>query len=185
MEIENLKVTFDILQDGSKTPFVCNKASGYFVFDTSMTLGWKDRWEKDGNVAPEPEWSDFAGVVSRESTRIALTHAALKGMPFCDCDTQNAYLKAHYSEKHYVICGPQFVLENVSKCAIIVRAIGSGKSSGADYWWHVDSAMENMVFSSYKVDPDVCLLPALKPNRAEHYQCILLYTVYFFYCRGT
>ena len=32
-EIENLKVSFDILEDESKTLVICNKASGHLVFD--------------------------------------------------------------------------------------------------------------------------------------------------------
>ncbi len=75
----------------------------YMVFDVQMTLERKARWVKDGHKTPEPEWSTFAGVVSRESVRIALTYAALNDLPICACDIQNAYLQAPASEKHYVI----------------------------------------------------------------------------------
>ena len=78
-----------------------------------------------------------------------------KCLGFCACDIQNAYLQAPSSEKHYVVCGPEFGLENVGKYAIIVRALYGGKSAGADYWRHVRSAMEEMGFTSCKADPDV------------------------------
>ena len=175
-EMENLKVAFDILEDGAKPPVGYNKASGHLVFDVRMTLERKARWVKDGHKTPEPEWSTFAGVVSRESVRIALTYAALNGLPVCACDIQNAYLQAPSSEKHYVVCGPEFGLENVGKYAIIVRALYGGKSAGADYWRHVRSAMEEMGFTSCKADPDVWIRPALKANGVEYYQYVLLYT---------
>ena len=65
-EMENLRVAFDILEDGSKIPVGYHKASGHLVFDVRMTLERKARWVKDGHKTPEPEWSTFAGVVSRE-----------------------------------------------------------------------------------------------------------------------
>jgi len=79
--------------------------------------------------------------VSHESVRISLTSAALNGLLVCVCDIHNAYLQAQTSDKHYVICGPEFGIENVRKTGIIVRALYGGKSAGADYWRHVRSAM--------------------------------------------
>ena len=177
-EIENLKVAFDILEDLAKIPVGYNKASGHLFVDVRMTLECKSRWVKDGHRTTEPEWSTFAGVVSRESIRIALTYSSLNDLPICACDIQNAYFQAPSSEKHYVVCGPEFGLENVGKHAIIVRALYGGKSTGADYWRHVRSAMEEMGFSSCKADPDVWLRPALKSNGVEYYQHALLYTDY-------
>ena len=58
--------------------------------------------------------------MSHESIRIALTYAALNGLLVCGCDIQNAYLQAPASEKHYIICGPEFGLENQGKRAIII-----------------------------------------------------------------
>ena len=54
-EIENLKVTFDILEHRSKIPVDCNKASGHLVFDVLMTLERKVRWVKDGHRTAKPE----------------------------------------------------------------------------------------------------------------------------------
>ena len=115
----------------------------------------KDRWVKDGHRIPEPKQSTFSGVVSRDSVRIALTCASLKDLPICACDIQNAYFHAPSSEKHCVVCGPEFRLENLSKHATIFRALYGGKSAGADYWTHVRSAIKEMGFSSCKADPDV------------------------------
>ena len=64
--------------------------TGHLAFDARITLEWKAQWVKDGHKTPEPEWSTFAGVVSREIVRIALTYSALNDLPICTCDIQNA-----------------------------------------------------------------------------------------------
>ena len=98
--------------------------------------------------------------MSRESVRIALMTAALNGMSVCACDIQNAYLQAPTSEKHFIICGPEFGLDNVRKTAIIVRALYGGKSAEADYWRDVEAAMTSMSFITRKADPDVWMRPS-------------------------
>ena len=175
-EMTNLKVAFDILNEGTPMKPGYSKASGHIVFDVRMTLERKARWVKDGHKTPEPEMSTYAGVVSRESVRIALTYAALNLLDVCACDIQNAYLQSPSSEKHYIICGPEFGLENVGKRAIIVRALYGGKGAGADYWRHVRSAMDDMGFTSCKADPDVWFRPGTKENGTDYYQYVLLYT---------
>ena len=50
----------------------------------------------------------YSSVVSRDSTRIALTVAALNGLYLLDCDIQNAYLNAKCREKIWTIAGPEF-----------------------------------------------------------------------------
>ena len=174
-EMNNLKVAFDILPQGKRAPVGYTKSSGHIIFDVRMTLERKARWVKDGHRTPEPQNSTFAGVVSRESVRIALTYAALNGLSVCACDIQNAYLQAPSSEKHFIICGPEFGLENEGKKAIIVRALYGGKSAGADYWRHVRKAMSEMNFESCKADPDVWLRPGTKPDGTEYWQYVLLY----------
>ena len=175
-EINNLKVAFDILEDGEELPPGYTKASGHLVFDVRMTLERKARWVKDGHKTPEPDWSTYAGVVSRESVRIALAYAALNNLKVCGCDIQNAYLQAPASEKHYIICGPEFGIENVGKRAKIVRALYGGKSAGADYWRHVRAAMTEMNFVSCKADPDVWFRPGTRDDGTEYWEYALLYT---------
>ena len=132
-EMENLKVAFDILEDDQSPPPGFKKTSGHIVFDVRMTLERKARWVKHGHKTPEPEQCTFAGVVSRESVRIALTYTALNGLSVCAADIQMAYLQAPSSERHFIICGPEFGLENIGKRAVIVRALYGGKAAGADY----------------------------------------------------
>jgi hypothetical protein len=42
----------------------------------------------DGHKLPTLEGSTYAGVVSRESVRIALTYAALNGLKVCAADQE-------------------------------------------------------------------------------------------------
>ena len=160
----NLKVAFDILEKTQELPEGCTKASGHLVWDARMTLERKVRWVKDGHRTPEPTWSTHAGVVSRKSVRIALTCAALNDLNAFGADIQNACLQAPSSEKHHIICGEEFGLENVGKRAIIVRALRGGKSAGADYWRHVRQAMESLDFESCKADPDVWFRTSAKAD---------------------
>ena len=86
---------------------------------------------KDGHRTADPLGTNYAGVVSRDSVRIAFTLAAMNGLDICAADIQNAYIQAPTSEKHYVICGPEFG-ENEGKKALIRRALYGGKSAGRD-----------------------------------------------------
>ena len=114
-EMQNLKVVFDVLEDGDKILVGYEKSSYQFVFDFRMKLESEARWVKDGHRNPEPEWSNFTGVVSRESVRIALTYTSLNELNICACNAQNAYLQVLSSEKNCIICAPEFGLENVGK----------------------------------------------------------------------
>ena len=73
-----------------------------------MDFTRKARWVKDGHKTEDIVSSSFAGVVSRESVRIALTYAALNDIPVVAADIQNEYLQEPSSEKHYIICGDEF-----------------------------------------------------------------------------
>ena len=118
----------------------------------------------------------WLGVVERESIQISLTYASLNRLHVYGADIYNAYLQAPTTDKHYIICGPEFGLENVGKIAIIVRALYGGKSAGADYWNHVRKAMLSMKFESCKADPDVWFRPGTKDDGTEYMQYVLLYT---------
>ena len=113
--------------------------------------------------------------MSRESVRIALTYAALNNLPICACDIQNAYLQAPSSEKHYVVCGPEFGLENVGKYAIIVRALYGRKSAGRDFWNHLRGCMDFLGFTSCNADPDLWIRPAIKSDGSHYYAYVLLH----------
>jgi hypothetical protein len=60
-----------------------------------MDFTRKARWVLDCHKLTTSEGSTYAGVVFRESVRIALTYAALNGLEVCAANIRNAYLQAH------------------------------------------------------------------------------------------
>jgi hypothetical protein len=83
-----------------------------------MDFTRKARWVKDGYKDPDSKTSSYAGVVFWESIKIVLTYAGLLGLPVIGGDIKNAYLQAPSSEKHFIVCGPEFGTEN-GKVALI------------------------------------------------------------------
>ena len=59
-----------------------------------MDFTRKARWDFDGHKTPNPIGSTYAGVVSKDSIRIAFTYAALNGLDVFAADIRNAYLQA-------------------------------------------------------------------------------------------
>ena len=134
-------------------------------------------WVKDGYKNPDPESSSYAGVVSRESIRIILTYFSMHDAPVTAADVSNAYLQAPTSEKHYVICGPKFRLENIGKKALITRALYGGKDAGRDFWHHLQSCMTLLGFKSSRDDTDVWIIKSIRKYEVtEYYKYVLLYT---------
>ena len=119
LEMFNVGVAFEILEEGQMAPPGWNKASGHLIWDVKMDFTRKARWVLDGHKTPDPIWSTFAGVVSRESVQIAFTYAALNDLQVFAADIRNAYLQAPSSQKDYVVCGPEFGIENTGKVALI------------------------------------------------------------------
>eukprot|EP00957_Ditylum_brightwellii_P054090 4096995-Ditylum_brightwellii.AAC.1 len=68
-----------------------------------MDFTRKARWVLDGHKTVNPIGSTYAGVVSRESVRIAFTYAALNDLSVCAADIRNVYLQAPLSQKDYII----------------------------------------------------------------------------------
>ena len=175
LEVNELWVALDILGDDAPLPPGYTKATGHIIFDVKMDFRRKARWVKDGHKTPEPTTSNYAGVVSRESVRIAFTYAAMMGLPVMAGDIRNAYLQAPTSEKHYIVCGPEFGIENAGKRALIKRAIYGGRVAGRDFWLHLRGCMVELGFESSKGDPDVWYRPATKKDGTEYMEYVLLY----------
>lgn len=175
-EMQNVGIAFEILEAGESAPPGWRKASGHLIWDCKMDFTRKARWVLDGHKQPNPELSTYAGVVSRESVRIAFTYAALNGLNVCAADIQNAYLQSPSSQKDYIICGDEFGLENKGKVALIRRALYGGKSAGRDFRNHLRTCMWHLGFTPCIADPDVWMRPALKSDGSEYYEYILLWT---------
>lgn len=175
-EMSNVGIAFDIIDAPRHVPPGWTKVTGHLIFDVKMSLERKARWVLDGHLTPDVDYSTYAGVVSRESVRIALTYAALNGLDVWGADIRNAYVQAPSSRKDYIICGPEFGLENVGKPALIVRALYGGKTAGRDFRNHLRSCMRHLEFKPCPADPDVWMRPATKDDGSEYWEYVLLYT---------
>ena len=172
----NIGIAFEVLDEGKSAPPGWKKVTGHLIWDVKMDFTWKARWVLDGHKMANPIGSTYAGVVSRESVRIAFTYAALNDLNVCAADIRNAYLQAPSSQKDYIVCGPEFGLENVGKVALIHRALYGGKAAGQDFRNHLRSCMRHLDFSPCLADPDVWLRQAKKSNGQDYYEYVLLYT---------
>ena len=141
----------------------------HLVFDVKMDFTRKARWVLDGHKTPSPIGSTYAGVVSRESVRIAFTCAALNDVDIFAADIRNACLQAPSSEKHYIVCGAEFGLENIGKKALIRRALYGGKAAGRDFRNHLRSCMSHLHFKPCLADLDVWMRPAIKLDGMEYH----------------
>jgi Reverse transcriptase (RNA-dependent DNA polymerase) len=166
-EMFNVRVAFEILGDKEKAPIGWVKVTGHMIFDVKMSFELKARWVLDGHKTPNIEGSTYAGVCSRESVQIIMTYAALNKLPLMAADIRNAYLQAPSSQKNYIICGPEFGLENVGRTALIHRALYGGKSAGRDFRNHLCSCMHFLNFKSCPADPDVWMRPSIKSDGSE------------------
>ena len=90
-------------------------------------------------------------------------------------DIRNAYLQSPTSQKHYIICGPEFGMANVGKVAIMHRAVYGGKMSGRDFRYHLRSCMQFINLTSCPADLDVWMRPAIKSDGSKCYDYALLY----------
>jgi hypothetical protein len=160
LEMTNVGIAFEVLESGKMTPVGWSKVTGHMVFDVKMDFTCKARWVLDGHRTPDVGGSTYAGVVSRESVRIALTYAALNGLQVCAANIRNAYLQAPSLQKDFIICGPEFGLENVGKRALIHRALYGGKAAGREFRNHLRSCMCHLGYTPCLADPDVWMRPA-------------------------
>ena len=111
----NIGVAFDILEDGKTAPAVYTKVSGHLIWSVKMDFMREARWVLDDYKTPDPVGSKYAGVVSQESVQIAFTYAALNDLDVCMADIRNAHLQSPTSQKHYIICGPEFGMEMLAR----------------------------------------------------------------------
>ena len=174
-EMRNNAIAFEILEPGENIPVGWTQQSGHLVLDVKMDLTRKARWVLDGHKTPDVDGSAFAGVVSRESVRIALTYAALNCLSVFAADIQNAFLQAPSSQKHYIICGAEFGIENIGKKALIRRPLYGVKTAGKDFRDHLRACMRHLKFEACLADPDLWMRPAMKVDGSEYWEYVLLY----------
>ena len=126
LEMDTIMPAFNII-DGEKPPPGYSEASGHIIFDVKIGFTRKSRFVKSGHLNSDPIDSNFAGVVSRDSVRIIFTYAVVSGLDIYAADIKSAYLQAPTSEKHFIRCGDEFLIEMQGETALIKRTLYSGK----------------------------------------------------------
>ena len=174
-EMYNVGVTIEILDEGVHVPHGWKQVTRHLVWDVKMDFTRKARWVLDGHKTPDLIGSTYAGVVSRESVHIVLTYAALNDLNVFAANIQNAYLQAPSSQKDYIICGPEFGVQNIGHTALIHCALYGGKAAGRDFRNHLCSCMEFLNIKSCLADPNVWMRPAIKSDGNTYYEYVLLY----------
>ena len=175
LEMKNVGIAFDILPQGANKPIGSQFVDCFMHFEVKMDFRRKARLVAGGHVTTTPETSTYAGVVSRESVRIAFLIAALNDLDILAADIQNAYLTAPPTENYYTKCGPEFGSQFEGRYARIVRALYGLKSSGAAFRNHLRDCMSHLKYTSCSADPDVWLRPAVNNDGSTYYEYLLLY----------
>ena len=103
-----MRVAFKLLEDSENLPPAYEFVPCHLVFDVKMDGTFKARFVAAGCKTSDPEGSTYAGVVSRETVRLALLYASLNKLEVSSADILNAYLTAPTSQKLWTKCGPEF-----------------------------------------------------------------------------
>ena len=85
-QMANIRVAFDILDDNGKVEPGRTYLECYILFEVKMDFRRKARYVANGATTPNLTSSAYAGVVSRESIRIAFTLAAFNGHDIMTAD---------------------------------------------------------------------------------------------------
>ena len=87
-----------------------------------------------------------------------------------------AYLQAPSSQQDYIVCSPQFSVENVGRVALIHRALHGVKSAGKNFRNHLMSCMHHLNFWLGPADQGVWMRKAQKGDGLPCYDYVILYT---------
>jgi len=149
-EMKNVRIAFDVLDKDSNIEPGRTFLECYLIFDVKMDFTRKARFVANG--AKTPDLKSPTGIISRETVRIAFTHAALNGYNILAGDILNAYLNAPIPEKYWTVCGPEFGSELEGCKALIVRALYGTKSDGRDFCNHLRSCIHFLLGRSRFMD---------------------------------
>ena len=134
--MSNIGVAFKILDTGETTPQGYRKSIGHMIYSVKMDFTRKAKLVKDGHRTTYPETSIYAGVVSKESIRILLTHAALHGVPVTEADVR----------KHTYKIQPRISITLSVVLNLVLKILGRNPSSQEPYM--VEMCWKRLLVSS-------------------------------------
>ena len=177
-ELKNVRVAFQLLNDGEKPPVGSRKITYHIIFDVKFDLTRKARLVADGHKHKDvPSHATYSSVASRDSVRLMFMLAALNGIDILSADIGNAYLNANNREKVHVVVGPElFGKEHTGQIAVIVRALYGLKSAGAAWHSHLSNyIMNELGYETTLADPDVYRKPSVKSDGTKYYSYLVVY----------
>ena len=177
-EIKNVKIAFELLQEGESPPPGSRKIPYHFVFDVRFDLTRKARLVAGGHRNKDiPQHSRYSSVASRDSVRIGLLIAALNNLSVASTDIGNAYLNAPPKERVHVVVGDElFGPEHKGETAVIVRALYGLKTAGNAWRHHLANFIrDELHYVDTKADPDVYRRPELSPDGKKYYSYLIVY----------
>ena len=165
-EIGNIRVAFQLLEEGEKVPVGPKEIPYHIIFDIKLDLTRKARLVAGGHRNKDvPAVATFSTVASRDSVRLIFLIAAMNELDLLSADIGNAYLNAKCRERVHVMCGQElFGQEHMGKLAVICRALYGLKTSGASWRQHLATEIRNLGFTNTKGDRDVYRQLASKPT---------------------
>ena len=175
-EMSEARVAFDVKEKNTRVEPAREYLECYTIFDVKMDFTRKARHVANGAKTQDIATSTYAGVVSKDTVRIAFTYAALHGLDLYAADIKNAYLQAPITEKYWTRCGPEFGPELEGNVAYIVRALYGTKCAGRDFRNHLRECMDMLGYTSCLADPDLWMREAVGDDGNKYYEYMLLYT---------
>ena len=96
------------------------------IFDINTDGGFtrKSRYVVGSKTTDTPSSITYSSVVSRDSTRIEFTLAALNGVDIRASDIGNAYLNAKCQEKIWTVTGTEFGSEKGELMLVVCALYG-------------------------------------------------------------
>ena len=92
---------------------------------------------------------------------------ALTGLEILAYDIQKSYLTAKCRELIWTTVRPKFGSEEVSIMVVKIDLYGL-KSSRAEFRSKLASLLHNIGYTTSKEDPDIWMIPAIKPDGTEY-----------------
>ena len=105
----------------------------------------KTRLVPGGHVIDPPDTITYAGLVYRDTARIALTLDDLNDLRVKVTEIQNAHITDSVTEKIWTVLGPDFG-EDDGRMSIVVQALYVFKSAGDAFCNNLADCMHNLGF---------------------------------------
>ena len=135
--MNNNGIVFEIMGEDKDASHGWYILTWHIVFDVKMDFTITSRWVLNGRKTPDHMRSTYVRVVSRESVRTEFTYTDRNAIYVFAAVIRNDYPQAPSSQKDYIVCGPEFGIENFGDVFLIHKAVYGGKSAGRDFRNHL------------------------------------------------